>query len=172
MRNIHLLISKEWNSIQMHPCKAHACTVLCRVGEVMGSRIIWIHLEWSTTVYISTCLWCVQGWNQRSSRKGRIPGADLEGLCSGRGGGGPEHPLPLNYQNIHLREQHFKIFGVIRGNFVCLFQNFPAPFAHLLSHLTRMKVPFNDFADCLGNFKVVHRSYTFFTCAEQLHFFL
>ena len=24
-------------------------------------------------------------------------------------------------------------------------------------------LPFNDFADCLGNFKVVHRSYTFYT---------
>ena len=55
-------------------------------------------------------------------------------------GGGSGTPPPLNYQNIHLREQHFKIFGVIRGNFVCLFQHFPAPFAHLLSHLTRMKV--------------------------------
>ena len=38
--------------------------------------------------------------------KKEITGADLEG----RGG-----PDPWNYQNIHLREQHFKIFGVIRG---------------------------------------------------------
>ena len=35
-----------------------------------------------------------------------ITGVDLEGI------GGPD---PWNDQNIHLREQHFKIFGVIRG---------------------------------------------------------
>ena len=39
-------------------------------------------------------------------KKRGITGADLEGI------GGPD---PWNYQNIHLREQHFKIFGVIRG---------------------------------------------------------
>ena len=81
---------------------------------------------WTST----TCIWCVQGWNQRSSRKGRIPGADLERMCSGRGGGGPEHPPPWIIK-IYISENNISRFsGVIRGNFVCLFQHFPAPFAH------------------------------------------
>ena len=81
-----------------------------------------MHLE---CVHLLHVIWYtgIQGWNQRSSKKGRIPGADLEGGVP-EGGSGPP---PLNYQNIHLREQDFrryqgvtlyaylKIFGSLRS---------------------------------------------------------
>ena len=77
-------------------------------------------------------------------------------------------PPPWNFQNIHLREQHFKkrFSALPRGIFVCAFQNF------MLLYLNIMKVhvqslPLGNFADCLGNIKVVHRSYTFCICTEQ-----
>ena len=76
------------------------------------------------------------------------------------GGGGGEVRvvrLPWNFQNIQLREQHFQCY---QGVFL------HAHFTNFISmYITSL--PFDDFADCLGNFKVVHRSYTFYICAEQ-----
>ena len=83
--------------------------MLCRVGEVMGSRIIWMHRVCTSF----TCIWCVQGWNQRSSKKGRIPGADLEGgvLCSGRD---PDPPL-LELSNYTYQRTTFQDFRRYQG---------------------------------------------------------
>ena len=72
--------------------------MLCRVGEVTGSRIISMHLE------------CVHLLHVYGMYKGGT--SDLrkreDSRCGSRGGGGvPEEggpPSPLNYQNIHLRE--------------------------------------------------------------------
>ena len=89
-------------------------------------------------------------------------GADLEGLGLALGCGPPS----LNFQKkkIHLREQFCKFFGFIR-----------ARFARLLSYLTKMKVHVCSITTvrhfnfvCIGNFKVVHRSCTFYIGAEQL----
>ena len=47
---------------------------------------------------------------------------------------------PWNFQNIHLGEQHLNIFDIIRGIFVCTFQNFPSLVDRALLYLNRMKV--------------------------------
>ena len=60
--------------------------------------------------------------------------------------GGPDPPPPPPAPSLELSKytsqrttfQDFRLYQ--GGNFVCLFQNFPAPIARLLSHLTRMKV--------------------------------
>ena len=59
--------------------------------------------------------------------------------CGSRGGG-DGLDTPWNFQNIHLGEQHLNIFDIIRGIFVCIFQNFPSLVARLLLYLNRMKV--------------------------------
>ena len=42
-----------------------------------------------------------------------------------RGDVAPPPPPPPNFHIIHLGEQHFKIFGIIRCIFVCAFSKFP-----------------------------------------------
>ena len=123
----------ELNSIQMHPFKVHACTVLCRVGEVMGSRIIWMHLELCTSC---TCIYyiymvCIRVEPAIFEKKGNYR----------RGSRGDRGPDLWNYQ-IYISENNISRFSVLSGgNSVCLFQNFPPPPPfRLLSHLTRMKV--------------------------------
>ena len=100
----------------------------------------------------------------------------------GRGGGVPEGGIrPPWIIKIYISEN--KLHNISRfsalsgGNFVCLFKFFRLPSLtcyHIYLEWKYMyydpSLPFNDFADCLGNFLVVHRSYTFFTCAEQLLF--
>ena len=78
----------------------------------------------------TTCIWYIQGWNQRSSKKGRIPGADLEGGGGvfREGGSGPPPPLELSkytsqrttfqdfrhYQGVTLYA-YLKFFGSLRS---------------------------------------------------------
>ena len=122
----------------------------------------------------TTCIWYVQGWNQRSPKKGRIPGADLEGVVPE---GGIRNTPPWIIK-IYISENNISRFSAWSGgNFVCLFKIFRLPSLtcyHIQLEWKYMyydpSLPFNDFADCLGNFLVVHRSYTFYTCAEQLLF--
>ena len=82
--------------------------------------------------------------------------------CGSRGGGGSGPSC--NFQNIHLREQHLKRYQGVYLH--AHFQNFR--FARLLSYLFMhvLKLPLDDFADCLVNFKDVHRSYTFCVACE------
>ena len=76
--------------------------------------------------------------------------------------GGPPPPPPLEFSK-------YTVSTLSGGVFACAFQKFPARFARLLSYLFVyiLSLPFDDFADCLRKFKVVHGSYTFFICAEH-----
>ena len=82
---------------------------------------------------------------------------------------GMDPPPPPGIFKIYISENNIfkKRFSALpRGIFVCAFQNF------MLLYLNIMKVhvqslPLDNFADCLGNIKVVHRSYTFCICTEQ-----
>ena len=131
--NIHLLISMELNSIQMHPFKVHACTVLCRVGEVMGSRIIWMHLELCTS-----CTWiyyiymvCIRVEPAIFEKKGNY----RRGSRGDRGSGSLELS---KYTSQRTTFQDFRCYqGVTLYAYFKIFR--PHPF-RLLSHLTRMKV--------------------------------
>ena len=88
-------------------------------------------------------------------------------------------PPPWNFQNIHLGEQHFKFFGIIRGTFVYIFQNFQARLARLLLYLIKMEVQKECiFMSChyhsniwllSWNLKVILASlkYDFCICKEQ-----
>ena len=151
-------------SIHMHPFKVHACTVLCRVGEVIGSRIIWMHLELCTSC---TCIYyiymvCIRVEPAIFEKRGNY----RRGSRGDRGSGS------LELSKYTSQRTTFQDFRCYQG--VTLYANFkifrpPPPFAcyHIYLEWKYMyydpSLPFNDFADCLGNFKVVHRSYTFYT---------
>ena len=96
----------------------------------------------------------------------------------GSGRSGP--PPPWNCQKIHYGEQHFKIFGLIRGIFVSAFKNLPTRFARLLLYLKknmyhskRMKVHLCPVTivrtDCVGHNNVDKLSASLQYCQTPWH---
>ena len=125
----------ELNSIQMHPFKVHACTVLCRVGEVMGSRIIWMHLELCTSCTLYMHLLHIYGVYKGGTSDLRKKGNYRRGSRGDRGSGSLELS---KYTSQRTTFQDFRCYqGVTLYAYFKIFR--PPPF-RLLSHLTRMKV--------------------------------
>ena len=130
----------------------------------MGSRIIWMHLECVHHVHASTtCIWCVQGWNQRSAKKGGDSRRGSRGGCSGI----PFPGIRYTCQRITLkdfRRYHgvtSKISGSLRSPVIT--SGMSTMIRHYRSTILQIAL---EFQGC------EHRSYTFYTCAEQLHFFV
>ena len=147
--------------------------MLCRVGEVIGSRIIWIHLK---CVHLLHVYGMYKGGTSDLRKREDSRSGSRGGGVFRKGGSGP----PPSIIEIYISENNISRFSAISGgNFVCLFKFFRLPSLTCYQVITSSSnestssLSFNDFADCLGNFLVVQRSYTFYTsCAEQLLFFV
>ena len=76
-----------------------------------------------------------------------------------RGGSGGLEPPPPWIFKIYISENN--IFSVVRGYFYMHIENISGSLRSpiIISIYVSSALLFDDFADCLGNFKVVHRSY-------------